>query len=273
MKSRYFSMLAIGCGIGVGSVFLLSLKQQPTAAPVAPSNQIEIQKIILKSPDGRTCMVLDASTGYPVVKFMDKTGNSNMELVGGDLPSVTMKNAKQQEIVQISIIDQENSVIGLKDASGIARLQFQGGNAPAVFLRNAQNEVIATMLTMQDGGAAVGLADKDGDVAAFMRGGASPSVSFFQKSVEPLAAIGISQHVPHILVTSPTTKDNLVLHGGDPTSVLFVDDKGEIPVLLSKHGLFQGKKQSNSTQSSTDEKIFTWDELINPLQDTKLNKR
>lgn len=267
MKSRYFSILAIGCGIGVGSVFLLSLKQ-PTV-----SNEIEVQKITLKTPDGMTCMVLDASTGSPVVKFIDKTGASNVEIVGGDCPSVVMRNSKQKEIVQIAVLEEGNSVVSLKDESGISRLQFQGGNAPAIFLKNTQNEIIGTMLTMQDGGAAVGLADKDGDVAAFMRGGSSPSISFFNKSVEPLAAIGISQRVPHLLVTSPTTKDNLVLHGGDPTSVLFVDDKGDIPVLLSKHGLFQGKKQSNSTKSTTDEKIFTWDELLNPLKDTKLNKR
>ena len=267
MKSRYFSILAIGCGIGVGSVFLLSLKS-PTG-----SNEIEVQKITFKTPNGATCMILDASTGSPIVKFMDKAGAVNMELVGGEYPSVVMRNPKQKEIVQIAVLEEGNSVVSLKDESGVSRLQFQGGSAPAIFLKNAQNEIIGTMLTMQDGGAAVGLADKDGDVAAFMRGGSSPSVSFFQKSVEPLAAIGISQHVPHLLVTSPTTKDNLVLHGGDPTSVLFVDDKGDIPVLLSKHGLFQGKKQADSTKSTADEKIFTWDELINPLKDTKLNKR
>lgn len=267
MKSRYFSMLAIGCGIGVGSVFLLSLKQNTV------SNEIEAQKITLKTPSGVTCMILDASSGAPVVKFMDKAGDVNMELTGGNCPAIVMKNSKQKEIVQIAVLEEGNSVVSLKDESGVSRLQFQGGNAPAIFLKNGQNEIIGTMLTMQDGGAAVGLADKDGDVAAFMRGGSSPSVSFFNKSVEPLAAIGISQQVPHLLVTSPATKDSLVLHGGDPTSVLFVDDKGEIPVLLSKHGLFQGKKQSNSTQSATDEKIFTWDELVNPLKDTKLNKR
>jgi hypothetical protein len=270
MKSRYLSIAAIGCAIGVGGFFLLSV-QQPGASNTP--KQIEVQQITFKGPDGRTCMILDASTGSPVVKFMNKAGKANMQLIGGEMPTISLSNSQQQDVIQITLVDEENSLIGLKDTSGIARLQLQGGNVPAIFLRNQQNEVVATMLTMQDGGAAVGLADKDGDVAAFMRGGSSPSISFYNKSVEPLTAIGISQQVPHLLVTSPTTKDNLVLHGGDPTSVLFVDDKGEIPVLLSKHGLFQGKKQSNSSQSSGDEKIFTWGELLNPLTDIKLNKR
>lgn len=263
----YLSMLTVGCGLGVGAVLLLSLKQ------ATASNEIEAQKIVLKGPDGKACMILDASSGSPTIQLVDKTGQVNVELTGGESPSITMKNLRHKEVVQIALIEEGNSIISLKDDTGVSRLQFQGGNAPAIFLKNGQNEIIGTMLTMQDGGAAVGLADKDGDVAAFMRGGGSPSISFFQKSVEPLAAIGISQRVPHLLVTSPATKDSLVLHGGEPTSVLFVDEQGEIPVLLSKHGLFQGKKQSNPTQSSSEEKIFTWDELLNPLKDKKLNKR
>lgn len=264
---RCISMLLVGSSIGMGSVLLLSLK------PSTNANEAELQKLTLKSPDGKSSIVFDVSSGSPTVKFFDKMGYVNMELIGGDMPSITMKSSKQKEMIQIALLEEGNPVVSLKDDAGVSRMQLQGGGSPAIFLKNSQNEIIGTMLTIQDGGAAVGLADKDGDVAAFLRGGASPSISFFQKSTEPLAAIGISQKVPHLLVTSPTTKDNLVLHGGDPTSVLFVDDQGDIPVLLSKHGLFQGKKQSNQTQSSTEEKIFTWEELLNSLKDIKLNKR
>ena len=65
-----------------------------------------------------------------------------------------------------------------------------------------------------------------------------------------------------------------MIHGGDPASVLFVDEQGDIPVLLSKHGLFQGKKPSTSAEPKTpDEKVFTWDDLLNSLKDVNLNKR
>lgn len=264
---RYISILAAGAGIGTVSILLLSSKQ-PTS-----SNEVELQTLVLKGPDGKPAIVFDASSGLPTVKFFDTMGHVNLELIGGECPAITMKSPEQKEMIHITLLQEGNPVLSLKDATGVSRMQLQGGDSPAIFLKNGQNEVIATMLTIQDGGAAVGLADKDGDVAAFLRGGASPSISFFQKSTEPLAAIGISQRVPHLLVTSPTTKDNLVLHGGDPTSVLFVDEQGEIPVLLSKHGLFQGKKPASPAQSSAEEKIFTWDELLNSLKDIKLNKR
>lgn len=251
--------------VAAGAALLMGSK------PAGAVQELELQKIVLKGSNGS--MILDASAGAPTVRFIDASGKTTMQLLGGDNPSVSLYTQKQNEMIQIALVEEGNPVISLKDGSGVSRMQFQGGDAPAVFLKNGNNEIIATMLTLQDGGAAVGLADKDGDVAAFMRGGASPSISFFQKSTEPLAAIGISQKVPHLLVTSPATRDNLVLHGGDPTSVLFVDEQGEIPVLLSKHGLFQGKKQASPAQSSAEEKIFTWDELLNPLRDVKLNKR
>jgi len=219
-------------------------------------------------------MVLDASSGVAKVAFLDKNGSSNLEFVGGESPTILVRNRQAQEVFQVTLIEDSYPVVSLKDNQGISRIQLQGGQVPAIFLKNAQNEVIGTMITLQDGGAALGLADKEGDVAAFLRGGASPSISFFQKSVEPMAALGISQKVPHLLIASPITKDNLVMHGGDPTSVLFVDEQGDIPVLLSKQGLFQGKKPSTATEPKTsDEKVFTWDELLKPLKDVNIQAR
>lgn len=251
------------------SVLCISLKN-----PSVPSAQeLEVSKLVIKGSDGKPALILDASSGTPSVKFIDSKGEVNMELLGGANPTVLMRSSTQKEMLQIALIDDQNPVVSLKDANSVSRLQLQGGTSPALFLKNPSNEIIATIITLQDGGAAVGLADKEGDVATFLRGGNTPSVSFFQKSAEPYAALGISQKVPHLLVTSPSTKDNLVLHGGEPTSVLFVDDKGEIPVLLSKHGLFQGKKEASQSAPAKEDKIFTLDSILNPLKDVKLNMR
>ena len=259
----YFTL---GCGFSIMTLALLSLK-------ATQDSQIEAQKIILKSSDGRPCMILDASSGSPTVKFLDKKSSVNMELIGGESPSVKMKGKDQKELIYIGLDSDQTPQVTLKDKNEIPKMLIQGGNMPAIFIKNNQNEVVATMLLLQDGGAAVGLADKEGDVSAFMRGGDSPSLGFFQKSLEPLTAIGITQKTPHILVNSPSTKDNLVLHGGNPASVLFVDQAGEVPILLSKHGLFQGKKEEAEEQSKADDKIFTLEDLYNPLKDLKLNKR
>lgn len=260
------SSIWIANGVILG-MFFTSMNSKPTPSV------IEADKFVVKSPDGKPSLILDASDGVAKVSFFGLNHQIQMQLIGGASPSISMKDKDQKEMMQISLIQDGGVVFALKDKAEVSRLQLQGGVQPALFLKNERNDIIATLLTIQDGGAAFGLGDKDGDVAAFLRGGATPSISFFEKSIEPSVALGISKHVPHLLVSSPSTKDNLVLHGGEPTSLLFVDDKGDIPVLLSKHGLFQGKKQQTQSESSSEEKIFTWDDLINPLEDIKLHKR
>jgi len=239
----------------------------------APAGVLECQKLLLKGPDGRVCIILDATDSKPTISFIDSKGKANLFLTGGDSPTLILKNKTDQEVITVSLDKDQTPQIIMKDKKNLTRMQIQGGDSPAIFIKNGQNEVVATMLLLQDGGAAVGLADKDGDVAAFMRGGTSPSVSFFQKSVEPTAAVGISQNVPHMVLSSPTTKDNIVLHGGDPTSVLFVDEQGDVPILLSKQGLFQAKKESSNQEEKKEGKIFTKEDLLNPLKDKKLNVR
>lgn len=260
---QFISAAAVIVAIVFFSIFLTSGKH--------PQSEITAQKITITSPSGKPLMVIDATSGEGIVSFLSDKGEKTIEIKGGAHPSIVM-NENQKQAIEISIADQSKPLVSLKDQNGVSRMQMQGGSSPALFLKNQQSEIIATILTLADGGAACGLADKDGDVAAFVRGGSTPSVSFFQKSAEPSVALGISKGIPHLLVTSPTTKDNLVLHGGEPTSVLFVDDKGEIPVLISKHGLFQGKKPEQQTNTpEKDEKIFTWDELLEPLKDFRLN--
>ncbi len=267
LNKKSLSFLGISCGFLLTTCVFLSMKGSQ-----APSAELECQKLIIKGPDGKPAIILDASGSVPTINILDKKGSSNIFLSGGETPSVTIKNRSQDETVSL-LIDKEAPMLVFKDKKNLSRMQIQGGDAPAIFLKNQNNEIVGTMLLLQDGGAAVGLADKEGDVAAFMRGGSSPSVSFFRKSVEPTAAVGISQNVPHFLLSSPSTNDSIILHGGDPTSVLFVDDKGEVPVLLSKHGLFQGKEESSAKEEKQEGKIFTKDDFIHPLKDTKLNVR
>jgi hypothetical protein len=267
VTKKSLSLLTISCGVLLAISAGLSMKGSQGPA------ELECQKLILKGPDGKPAIVLDATSSVPTVSILDKKGGANIVLTGGDSPAVSIKNRNQDESISLMIDKDQLPMLVFKDKKNLARMQIQGGDSPAIFLKNHQNEIVGTMLLLQDGGAAVGLADNDGDVAAFMRGGSSPSVSFFRKSVEPTAAVGISQNVPHFLLSSPATSDSIILHGGDPTSVLFVDDKGEVPVLLSKHGLFQGKEESSAKEEKQDSKIFTKDDFIHPLKDTKLNAR
>lgn len=268
LKNKNKRFLGLCCLAGMIPLGLLSMKAQQV-----PMEELQCQRLVIKSPDGLASLILDASTSIPTIKFLDKKGQPQLELSSAESGAIKIKNKKGADVFILSLDKDEAPTLLMKDQNQLTRMQIQGGDSPSIFIRNRQNEVVATMLLLQDGGAAVGLADKEGDVAAFMRGGVSPSLSFYQKSIEPMAAVGISQQVPHLLITSPATKDNLVLHGGDPTSVLFVDDKGDVPILLSKNGLFQGKKEPSPTKEQKDDKIFTLEDFINPLKNKKLNER
>lgn len=269
MKSIYRHFLSLSTFLGALLFCMLFFLSHKNPEDV----EMSFQKITLKNKEGKTCLVLDATSGAGVVSFFSPTGVETMQITGGVKPSIVMKD-KTQVAFEITLADESKPILSLKDSKGVSRMQLQGGDTPALFLKNPQNEIIGTMLSLSDGGAALGLADKEGDVATFVRGGSTPSISFFQKSAEPSAALGISKGVPHLLVYSASTKDNLVLHGGEPTSLLFVEEGGDIPVLLSKHGLFQGKKSDKSDKQSNqpkDEKIFTWDDLLDTAKDFKLN--
>lgn len=234
---------------------------------------LEAETIILKSPDGKPALILDASTGVPKVTFLSDDKQPQMELVGGTAPKLSINAKDGAESINLKLSDQGETMLSFEDKQGLQKFLIKGGESPAVFMKNGQGEITATLLTMPDGGTALGLADKDGDVSAFLKGGSAPSISFFQKSTNPMAALGISKSIPHLVVSSSQTEDNLILHGGKPTSLLFVDKQGEIPVLLSKHGLFQGKKQENESEEKVNDKLFTWKELSDPLQNLQLFKR
>jgi hypothetical protein len=213
---------------------------------------IEAEKIVLKGQNGT--MIELSCESDPVIKMVNSAGHTASE---------------------ITLSDTGEGVISLNDPVGRNRIQVQGGSSPAVYMKNESGEIVGAFLMLQDGGSAIGLADRDGDVAALIRGGGSPSLSLFQKSSEPNIALGINQNTPHLLVTSKTSKDSLVVHGGETTSLLFVDDKGDVSVFLSKHGLYQGKQQEggSETKKPNESKVFTWQDLETPLEDFKLSPR
>lgn len=132
-------------------------------------------------------------------------------------------------------------VLVLNDRDGNPQVQLQGGEAPGVLLKSKDGELVGTFFAMEDGGAALGLGDASGDVAAFMRGGSSPNLSFYQKSPAPNLAMGIAEGVPHFYLSPMVGSDRFIIHGGMPTSLIFMDEEGASPVILSKYGLSNGE--------------------------------
>ncbi|NGX51694.1 MAG: hypothetical protein K1060chlam2_01567 [Chlamydiae bacterium] len=144
--------------------------------------------------------------------------------------------------------DDENILMTLNDQNGKVRLQLQGGEFPALIMKNVEQEVIGTFFPLSDGGAALGLGDRGGNMATFIRGGSSPMMNFYHESNEPNISMGISNNLPHFLITAQKTHEGMLIHGETPISVLFIDENGEVPVSLSRHGLYQ-KGEENASQA------------------------
>lgn len=164
--------------------------------------------------------------------------------------------------------DDENTLMTLNDLNGNIRLQLQGGNFPAVIMKSAEQEIVGTFFPLKDGGAAVGLGDRDGNMATFIRGGSSPMMNFYHESNEPNIAMGIANNLPHFIIVPTQSHEGMLIHGEAPASLLFIDEKGEIPVSLSRHGLYQsGKEKEQTEEKDPCGKVFSsWHELKEQIE-------
>lgn len=141
---------------------------------------------------------------------------------------------------------QEGGSLILRDARGVDRIHLQGGETAAIMLKNSKGELVGTLFTGQDDAGTIGLGDAEGNVSSMMRGGSDPSIGFFRGAVYPSLSLGISDGIPHVLFFSPNN-EQLVLHGGATNSLLFIDEKGEVPLALTKEGLKQNKENVANT--------------------------
>ncbi len=224
---------------------------------------LEVEKLILKSPHSKSTIVLGFQNEIPQI-LINEGGNTVFQIEGGNQPSVSLKDSGKT-LAKI-IATKEASEFSLSDVNGTERLSMKVGSTPGVFLKNPENKIIGTWTVLSDGGTGLGLADHSGSAASILRGGQSPSVSFFTSQNEPMAAFGMIQKVPHLLISGPEGNEGILIHGGKPSSMVFVDEVGKVKILISKHGVFQEKEQSAPPIQKKNEKVFSLEdqELLFP---------
>lgn len=252
------------------------------------SNTIEAEKIVLKNPKGKgkielgfndtpyltflnendkPIVKLSLSKGNGVLTLSNEAGENRIVLEGSQVPGVTLINDKNHIAASLgTFADSGFGYLQLLDENHLPRIQLQGGPVPGIYLRNQQAKTVGSFTILSDGGGGFGLANSAGNAAAILRGGANPSVSFFTSQNEPMAAIGVMQQVPHLLISGPQGNEGVLIHGGTPSSLLVVDEAGKVKILISKHGVFQGKedekenKKENRVFSFEDKNLFPEDE-------------
>ncbi len=208
-------------------------------------------------------------SGNALFVLCDKTQKPRVELRGGDVPTLRLYEDNQQVAAEFTLVPGKGSLLKMNDQNQGTRLQLQGGESPAFLIKNAEHEVVGSFFALQSGGAALGLGDSNGEVATFIRGGDEPNISLYQNSKEPNIAIGIAKQTPHILLAPSHGKEGILMHGGEPTTLLFINNEGSISLALSKHGIYQEKPKA-PPQKAPDKKkkyLFSWEDMQKKIEE------
>lgn len=197
--------------------------------------------------------------GYAQFQLSHKGDQSVLTMNGSETPSLILSNGRHSQMEFLT--SQQGSLVKFNDLDGNARVQLQGGTSSGVFLRDQEGQVIGSLIALKHGGSALGLANANGEIATFLRGGSSPSLSFFQTNDHPDIILGITEKAPHLLMSREKDKEGVLMYGGSPSSVLFVNERGQVPVILSKHGLMQDRKtKGRSKKKPQQDKFYSWEE-------------
>jgi hypothetical protein len=215
-------------------------------------DKLELSELVIKGSGGS--IQIGSVDGVPQIAMLDAHGQKSFLIKDRDIVAY----GKNDEILAHFGVGQDGmGQIRLADTEQYGKVFLQGGKIPGVFLKNKQNKTVGSWSLLPDGGAGLGLGDSQGRAASVIRGGATPSISFFNEQSEPMAALGMIQHVPHMLISGPAGNEGILIHGGETSSMVFVDELGKIKILISKHGVFQGKEKQGHQANEKENKVFS----------------
>ncbi len=214
-------------------------------------SKLELTELIVKGKEGS--VEISIVDGLPQILGLDGTGQKKFQLAGS---KISLFGENDQVAAQITTSQDGAGKMRLADNRQQSRVLLLAGDTTGVFLKNPQNKTVGSWSMLPDGGTGLGLGDSEGRAASVLRGGKTPSVSFFNEESEPMAALGMIQQVPHLLISGPVGNEGILVHGGKPSSMVVVDELGKVKILISKHGVFQGKEK-NQPQAKKREKVFS----------------
>ncbi|MEM8629429.1 MAG: hypothetical protein AAGF04_05115 [Chlamydiota bacterium] len=258
MSSRWKETWIKICCVG-NSALLLTL----CLAGFKDANQevLYAKTLVLQNEDRSCSIEISCSNNEPKFSMNRPDVGTSIELVAGKSPQLAMR-AGHRSLIEMRE-EGDTGAISLGNAKSGAHMDLKGGTGTGLFIKNGEGRVIGTWTMLQDGGTGIGLASGRGVAASILRGGDNPSVSFFSPNSEPMAAMGMVQKVPHLLISGRSGSEGILMHGGVPSSMLFVDEVGKVKILISKNGVFQGQGSPKGPQKSEKQKAFA-------LEDTEL---
>ena len=215
--------------------------------------------IVLKNKNNKPLAMINCNQKDSAnIILHDSEGNRRFLIEGGKTPNLKILNDKKNPAIEMLVNETNESVLSLNDSSKISRLRMQSGIAPGIFMKNEKNKNIGSWATLSDGSAGFGLARSDGISSYIVKGGVNPGLAFFSNSNEPVASLGVMQNVSHLLITGQESEEVLI-HGGKPMGMIIIDEKGQVKVYISKHGVFQGQEEQKAPEKKSN-KFFSYEE-------------
>lgn len=145
--------------------------------------------------------------------------------------------------------------ISINDENGKSKVYF---NSSGFFLKNDKDKIIGSFTTLSDGGGGFGLADSEGMAASVIRGGEDPSIALFGNRADPIASFGVTKNVPHLMVSAENGDEGVLLHGGQRSGMMVLDEVGKLKVFICKDGIYQGKKEEELKETPQKHKYFSY---------------
>jgi len=236
---------------------------------------VETEELIIRSDKGKSFIKLGLNDGKQMISFSANDGKNRLILAGGDKPAIIFKNKEGKTIGCIEMGVSNELTMMFNDNLGVTHLAVEGGKTPGIYMRNNDGKTVGSWTILKDNNSVgFGLAQDNGMPSAVLRGGINPSVAFFNHTGDPLCAVGISQDIPHLLISGNNGSEGVLIHGGKPAGMMMVDEDGIVKIFISKEGVFQGKDSSDIRGKEENKRLFTLrDEIKELFPDAKKEQR
>ena len=199
---------------------------------------IETEEIIIKSPDSKSYIQLKGGKSPEI--FLKNEEGMKIAIKGNKNPSIDFFNGNKN-LAKILVEKDRAKLIFFDDKKEKVLLDSSG-----IFLKNQKGNIATSLSTLSDGGGGIGFAKEDGSSAAIIRGGNNPVLAMFSDREDPMCAFGVLSKVPHVIVSGEIGEEGILMHGGEKSGMMVMDESGDLQVFICKEGIFQGSKEEEN---------------------------
>ncbi len=231
---------------------------------------MEVEELVIKNGSSSACIKLQVVDNAPQVVLVDQNGQERLVLQVDDIAKILVNSETKEKGLELSA--KEEGLFALFDKNGKNKIT---ASPTGVILKNETEKVVGSFSILADGSGGFGLADAEGFASAIVRGGANPCFALFGTKPDPIAALGIMQQIPHLIVSGNMGNEGILIHGGEHSGLMVLNETGQLKVFINKDGIFQNQQQTSTEEkpqffSFSDERkiLFPNDKLQEKAQET-----